>query len=118
MKKLLLLALALGTFSAQAAPGDLPPGKSFSFKGKDAIDLVRAGKTTSSVRLKNRIEAPYSYKKGLVLPIINSDKTQELRTEEEQAAKEAHGYVELTSPIDKKNISDLSPSDLAKLKEF
>jgi len=106
--------MALVSVSAQAA---LPPGTSFSFKGKAQLEQVRAGQLTRTIRLNDRTAAPYSYKLGKVLPLINSDTAEERSTEEEQVAAETYKFVELTQ-FTVTTFSALSPADQVELKKY
>lgn len=107
------LALLVST----QAHAQLPAGAAFSFKGKDSLAQVRSGAVTGSVRLYDRTQAPYSYVVGKMLPLINNDTNEEHRSEEEQVATNAYGFVEFTQ-IGVSQLTALSPADQAEIHQF
>jgi hypothetical protein len=108
-----LVTAATLSVSALAADALIP----LSFRGKAAIQEIQEGKSTRTLRLQDRTKAPFNYAVGTVLPLVNSDKTEDARSHEEQAAANAYGKVAITS-IAVGHYSKLSATDLADLKKF
>lgn len=104
------IAILTGTligFSAQAATTQY-----ISFTGKASIEAVQSGKLTQTVRLGDRTQVPFSFKLGLVLPLVNGDKVEDTRTFEDQIAANAYGKVELTL-VSVSQFESLSAADKA-----
>jgi len=108
------LVLALSLLVSVIAFADMPPGTSFSFKGSANLKDVKDGKLTKTIRLKDRTVAPYNYKTGLVLPLVNSDKVEEKRSEEDQVKANAYGFVKLVSAVS--HVADAA--ELAELQKY
>ena len=122
MKTLIAIVIsALGlTATAQVAPvapAPAPYFASMSFNGKDSIAEIQTGKVTASVRLADRTQAPYTYKVGTVLPLVNSNKVEDARSFEDQAKAEAYKYVELTK-ITVAQVTALTPAQQEEVKKF
>ena len=93
MRNAILAAIAT-VFVAGTAMAD---STFLSFKGRAALDAIKAGSVKETVRLHDRTQAPSSLKVGLVLPLINGDKVEDARKPEEQIAANAYGKVEIVT---------------------
>jgi len=111
MKKFLALVLLVAGVNAFAQE------KSLSFSGKKAIAEVQAGKVVKSIRLKDRTQAPSSFKVGMVLAIVNSDTVEDNRPFDQQVAAGDYKFIELTQ-LTVSKFSALSPADQAEVKRY
>ena len=100
-----------------AAMGVSAQEKSLSFFGKKAIAEVQEGKVVKSIRLKDRSQAPSSFKVGMVLSIVNSDTAEDARTFDEQVAAGDYKFIELTQ-LNVSKFSALSPADQAEVRRY
>ena len=115
MKFLTAFALLVTSLIASAQP--VLPATHITFNGNAAIEMVRTGMTTQTIRLSDRTAAPSSYKVGAVLAVVNSNQTEETRTPEVQVAANAYKFIELTK-LEVKKLTDLSPADQAEFRRF
>ena len=91
--------------------------KQLSFHGKAAIAEVQQGKTTKSIRLKDRTLAPTSYKAGDVVTIINSNADEDKRSVEAQAKEAPYKFIELTK-LTVSTFASLPAADQAELSKY
>jgi hypothetical protein len=121
MKKLFaMIAIATMGFVAQAQTTPAPAAPyvpAMSFQGQAAMNDVKAGKLTVTVRLGDRTQAPSSLKVGLVLPLVNTKKEEDPRSFEDQVKDNKYGWVELTK-VTVSQVTALTPAEQEELKKF
>ncbi len=89
--------------------------KQLSFHGNATIAEVQDGKLTRSIRLKDRTQAPTSYKAGDLVAIVNTNTEEDKRPLDAQMGKYQH--IELTK-LTVTKFSALSAADQAELSKY
>ena len=68
-------------------------GKELSFFGKNSLEAVVRGEIINSIRRGDRTQGFYGYKKGMISPLVNSDKSEESLSFVDQIQSNKYGKV-------------------------
>ena len=107
------LFLSLSAVGVHAQSED----KFLSFGSTVSLNEIAAGKVTKTIRLKDRVAAPYSFAAGKVLVLVNSNKTEDARSIADQIAATPYGKASLTNVV-VTEISKLNANDQAEVKKY
>ncbi|MDH4467781.1 MAG: hypothetical protein QE271_06955 [Bacteriovoracaceae bacterium] len=116
MKMLNLFAFLFLTFAAVGANAQ-SDDKILSFGSTASLNEIAAGKVTKTIRLKDRVVAPYSFAAGKVLVLVNSNKTEDARTVADQLAAAPYGKASLTKVV-VTEFAKLNAADQAEVKKY
>ena len=113
-----ILKVLVGVFAISASAAQAEDVKNYlSFKGKASIEQLSKGQMSKTQRLGDRTQAPYFYKVNQVLPLVNSETSEDARSIQEQIAAKAYGFVKF-SKIEIAAFDKLSKADQDQLLKF